>query len=300
MSTNLDFDRMAAAWLAVGPTELADRVLDAALDEVHVTHQRRALRVPWRTTSMSNPFRLAAAVIAVVAVGLVALNLPRSSGVGGPVTAPPTLSPAPSSTPSAAPTPAPTSRVTGAVQIGYGPVPADVLVTTAVFNPAFTFTAGTGWNLDAEGPTRAWFSHIGRSGFMIVEPAQVIEVGGGLTKAPADLVAWLRVRSDFELAASTAITLGGFDGTLLEGTVRPGAFANGGDAINIACSADRPCDFDNGDEFGIGKNDHFQFVVLSVRGSNLLLGISTSDGFWDAERPTLEAFLHSIKFPAAN
>ncbi|MEA2673857.1 MAG: hypothetical protein QOI92_1049 [Chloroflexota bacterium] len=31
MTTNSDFDRHASAWLADGPTELSDRVLDAAL-----------------------------------------------------------------------------------------------------------------------------------------------------------------------------------------------------------------------------------------------------------------------------
>ena len=49
-----DFDRLASTWLAEGPTELADRVLDAALSEVHSTHQRRAMRVPWRFPNMSN------------------------------------------------------------------------------------------------------------------------------------------------------------------------------------------------------------------------------------------------------
>jgi hypothetical protein len=67
-----DFDRLASAWLADGPTELVDRVLHAALREVHSTHQRRAPRVPWRFprrfTTMTSSLRLVAAAIAVVAV----------------------------------------------------------------------------------------------------------------------------------------------------------------------------------------------------------------------------------------
>ncbi len=98
MSTDRDFDRIAGAWLAEGPTELTDRVLDAALDEVHLTHQRHRLTVPWRIDPMSNPFRMAvAAVIAVVAVGLIALNLPGRGGVGA------TPSPSLTVTPSTAP-----------------------------------------------------------------------------------------------------------------------------------------------------------------------------------------------------
>ena len=307
MNDDRSFQRAVRDWLDDGSDRTPRSTIDAVLLAVRTTPQQRDLPVPWRNFQMSNPFRLAAAVIAVVAVGLVALNLPRITGIGGPTTAPPTPSQAPHGTPSAAPSarlsqaptasPAPTSRVSGSVQIGAGPVPADAMTTTTLFNPAFTFTAGSGWNLDAEGPTRAWFSHNGRSGFMIVQPAQVIEVGGSVAKAPTDLVAWLQARADLQLAAPTAITLGGFDGTLLEGSVRPGAFVNGGAAINIACSAERPCNFEYGDEFGVGRNDHFQFVVVSVRGSTLLLGIATGDGFWDDERPTLEAFLHSIEFP---
>jgi hypothetical protein len=73
MTTNADFDRHAAAWLADGPTELSDRVLDAALREVHLTRQWRRWPAPWRTLNMRFPLRLAAAVIVAAVVGYVAL-----------------------------------------------------------------------------------------------------------------------------------------------------------------------------------------------------------------------------------
>ena len=70
MTTDRDFDRIAMAWLADGPEELSDRVLDAVVDEIHVTRQRHALRLPWRFPSMTTPARVAAAaVIGVLAVG---------------------------------------------------------------------------------------------------------------------------------------------------------------------------------------------------------------------------------------
>jgi hypothetical protein len=72
MSTQTDFDRHAAAWLTDGPTELADRVLDAALREVHVTRQRPDLRLPWRFPKMSNLSSIGRAVL-VGAVLLVAI-----------------------------------------------------------------------------------------------------------------------------------------------------------------------------------------------------------------------------------
>ena len=49
MNGNTDFDRLAQAWLPDGPTEMPDRALQAALDEVHVTPQRR-FGAAWRTS----------------------------------------------------------------------------------------------------------------------------------------------------------------------------------------------------------------------------------------------------------
>ena len=39
--SDIDLDRTARLWLQDGPDQLADRVLEAALDEIHVTRQRR-------------------------------------------------------------------------------------------------------------------------------------------------------------------------------------------------------------------------------------------------------------------
>ncbi len=97
MNTMSDFDRRAAAWLADGPSELNDRVLDAALYEVHLTHQRRALRVPWRFPPMP-AFTRATGIAAVVLVavvgagGLIYVNSRAPSGPGG-ATTPPTAAP---------------------------------------------------------------------------------------------------------------------------------------------------------------------------------------------------------------
>ena len=91
MSTNaVDFDRIAAAWLADGPTELADRVLDAALEEVHLTHQRRRwFRAPWRTSTMTKFAGLAAAGVAVLAIGTFAVLIrPASDNQGDPPASP--------------------------------------------------------------------------------------------------------------------------------------------------------------------------------------------------------------------
>lgn len=86
MTTDRDLDRIAKAWLADGPEELSDRVIDAAVDQIHLTRQRRTVGVPWRLPTMTTPARVvAAAVIGVLVVGstLFILGRPGSSGVGG-------------------------------------------------------------------------------------------------------------------------------------------------------------------------------------------------------------------------
>lgn len=105
MSTRPDFDRHASDWLADGPTELADRVLDAALREVHLTRQRRRWSAPWRASLMS--LRLsAAALIAIIAVaGVVAFNMLGNGGVETRPTPLPTTLPSATSAPAAVPSP---------------------------------------------------------------------------------------------------------------------------------------------------------------------------------------------------
>jgi len=107
MNTTPDFDRHAAAWLADGPTELNDRVLDATLAEVHGMRQRRRPTAIWRLAWMSRPSSAAAAgAVAVILIAFVVLSfgVPPWGGIGGPAT------------PTASTTPSPTQAPSGAVQ----------------------------------------------------------------------------------------------------------------------------------------------------------------------------------------
>ena len=95
--TENDFDRTARTWLQDGPSQLSDRVLQAALDEIHVTRQRRAWWPARRFPSMGIAMRLAAvaAVLVVVVAGINYFS-PKDGGVG-----PPQVSPTPLPTPTA-------------------------------------------------------------------------------------------------------------------------------------------------------------------------------------------------------
>jgi hypothetical protein len=107
MNMNRDFDRLTSSWLAAGPTELNDRVLEAALDEVHLTKQRRPTTVPWRTPTLTTPQRLAAAIAIVAIAGIAGLNLFRGSDVAAPT-------PSPTTAPTASPTTSPSATAISA------------------------------------------------------------------------------------------------------------------------------------------------------------------------------------------
>jgi hypothetical protein len=98
MNANHEFDRIAQAWLAEGPEQLPDRVLDAVVEEIHQTRQGHARRVPWRDLRMNHVSRALAGIAAIAVVlvgGTILLRSGTSPGpIGGPSPSP--SSPAPS------------------------------------------------------------------------------------------------------------------------------------------------------------------------------------------------------------
>jgi WD40 repeat protein len=86
MTDKRELDRLLDAFFVEGTDELADRVIEAALDQIDHTQQRRALRMPRRFSTMNMPTRAAAAaVIGVLAVGsTLYLIRPGQPAVGTP------------------------------------------------------------------------------------------------------------------------------------------------------------------------------------------------------------------------
>jgi N-acetylneuraminic acid mutarotase len=86
MTDQRELDRVLDAFFLEGTDEVADRVIDSALDQIDHTQQRRALRMPRRFSTMNMLTRLAAAaVIGVLAVGGTLYLVQRGQpAVGGP------------------------------------------------------------------------------------------------------------------------------------------------------------------------------------------------------------------------
>jgi hypothetical protein len=145
MPTDRDMTRIVRSWIEEGATALPERVLDAVLDQVPATPQRRSWWPSRRSSDMNSILKVALAAAAVVVVALVGVNLvPRSSGPGG---APATVAPTPTITPSAsvAPSSVPSLPV-GRLEPGTYRIddPSDTAVP-------YTVTVPAGWSGRSDG-----------------------------------------------------------------------------------------------------------------------------------------------------
>jgi hypothetical protein len=149
MSTDRDTTRIVRSWLEEGPTVLPDRVLDAVLDQVPATRQRRALWPAWRLLPMNTPLRLAGGIAAVAVVAVLGFAL--LSGPGGLVGTGQTPGPSPTTRPTPVPSPTPIAvEVTGpSASLDPGTYvfsDAGKVDTTSVATGRFTFTVPAGWS----------------------------------------------------------------------------------------------------------------------------------------------------------
>ena len=97
MTRSIDplFDPRLADWLEEDDSKAPEQALDIVLASFPSIKQRRAVRVPWRTTSMSSTLRLglaAAVVVAAALGGIYFLGSRSNSSVAGPETPSPSVS----------------------------------------------------------------------------------------------------------------------------------------------------------------------------------------------------------------
>ena len=208
MTDQHELDRLLVAYFAEGSNELADRVIDAALDQIVHTRQRRPLRVPGRSPTMTMPFRLAtAAVIGVLAVaGAFYLLQPSQPAVGPPGPTPSaslgSSQATPTTAPSSATTPTETPAATAAVPSLTGPmgVGRQVHTATALADGRVLVAGGYGSNdvalasavlydpaTAAFDPTSALASPRGYQTATLLLDGRVLIAGGGAAVWPGSL-----------------------------------------------------------------------------------------------------------------
>ena len=299
MSMNADFDRIARTWLQDGPTAVSDRSLQAALDEVHLTRQRRFGAARRAILLNGNAYRFAAAGIAaaVIVVAIAAFTLGRPVGdVGGPPTATPSSVPTSSPTPTPIPTPISLSSMTSGAAGTYAvPVSFAVDGITVTLGPGWRFVEARDSFVDLTIPeadrTPAWLI------FNIVNEVYPDPCGapGVPTATPLgpsvdDLVAALTNLKGYDASPVTDVTIGGRPAKSFVLTDAADSTCEGGTLIGIA------------DTLSTNKQSIQRYVVLDVDGQRLLIGNVVLEGAAQEKAPdeyvsTIDAAIDTITFP---
>ena len=306
MNTISDFDRRAAAWLADGPTELNDRVLDAALREVHLTHQRRRWAAPRRIALMSLPLRAAAAIAALAVAGIVGLSVLGRPGIG-------TGSPAPSTSASvtSGPTLSPAPAATNGAYDWPGPLAAGSYTTKLIWiTPVtVTFTVPEGWeSRDVEVFTDP-VSRVNEVGgprgrslmFALVNNVYADPCAGTLADPPvaetvdalADALADL---PGVDATAPSPVTLAGYSGRYVEFTIREDAGCPLADFHLWQSRADwmRPDPHSGGPVFK-AERERYRVWVLDVDGVRYLIAAIYAADVTAADEAEIQAVIDSIE-----
>jgi hypothetical protein len=287
MTNRADFDRIARDWLAEGPAELSDRVLEAALEEVHLTRQRRVMHGPWRNRSMPNSIRIAIAAALVAAVGIAAFALiPRGgqNNVGAsPIPSPSGSSPAPSASPTAAgvvPLP-----LTGRADAG--------TYRTDAIDPPLTFTWETGLDIHLANPGIVVTAEAGLARYIVLANAVAVvdPATGDRQPLPADLVAWLEDHPGLDAGPAQPISIGGLEGQVIEGTLSEAAAFDSDGRLSLFGVSD-----ETSDTFPIAADQAFRIAVLTGSGGPVIVAITPRADLFDDFLPTAEAILATVEF----
>ena len=213
MSTDRDTTRIVRSWLQEGVTALPDRVLDAVLDELPTSPQRRTVWGPARglfRMNKASAFALGAAVVVFVAILGYRLLSPAGSSVGG-AAATPTQTASPMAWPALL-----GLDLAAGTYLSDGPAPVRTTITVpdgwiacGTGSAEFGVCAGPG---DARGVTVSIVDNVvsdpcDRSRALLDPP-----VGASVD----DLVSALSNLSGFEATDPIDITLDGFEGKELE------------------------------------------------------------------------------------
>lgn len=285
MTHERDIERILGHWLADGPTEVPDRVMDVFADRIARQPQRPAWRQTWRDANMHTSLRAAAVLAAVVILAFGAVYLwgsPSDSNIGGPAATP-------SPSPTASPTPAPSLKA----------------FTSSTFQPALRFEAPASWVFN---------DGVRTSGIEV--PTAPPDGGGsiGLMTAPfvgfadrdcsdrtpagvgtsiAEVVAALAGDPRLLATPPQAVTVGVRTGQTLDIRIASDwsgtcAWSDGMPAVLILSATD------TGPAFGLRGTERARLIFLDVEGSVVSLAISpadasTFDGFMVQAMPIVES-----------
>jgi hypothetical protein len=289
MSTERETARVVRSWLRTEEHESADRVLDAVLDRLDTTPQRRSTLAwaAWRVLPMSYPLRWGAAAVAAVAILIGAWFVYGNGGFG---TEAPTSSPAASRAVISSPTP---------VSSGSLPESGSVIPGSYTIADPFPVRLGieipsgwTMWSPGVEARTVALYKDSpdppsGQAlGFLIVDNvlADPCDSAAGLMEPPVgpepiDLAEALAAQTGTEATEPAPVEIGGFSGVYLD-------YRNTGDGECASMQRWPGRDALNG--------ERDQVWILDVDGTRVVIDAASFDGTSEEDLAEMRAIVESM------
>jgi hypothetical protein len=288
VSADREVTRIVRSWLEEGVTTLPDRVLDAVLDQVPATRQRRAWWPAWRLPQLNTPIRIAVAAAAVVVLALIGVNLvPRTGGVGG--VGGPHSTPVPTATPAPTPSPTPAPTLPPSGQLAPGTYRADFI----------TYTLPAGWNsfqgwgvnkLGANPPNGIGITPWQQIATVYKDPCHWQTTTASVGPTVDDLVVALVAQKRGPTVTPVDVTIDGYRGKQIDLMVPLDvklAACNGGEYKSWTDVS--------GDRYNQGPGQHDLLDILDVNGRTLVINRSYYPANTAADRAELQAIVDSIK-----
>jgi hypothetical protein len=280
MSTDRDTTRIVRSWLRTDEYESADRVLDAVLDQLDTTPQRRVTWWPVRRfPEMNTTVRIALAAAAIFIVAIVGTSILMSGeNVGGP---------------GGTPGPSPTSTSTPQ-PLGNGPLDSGTVVASPHDSITVYFTVPEGWEGFSETCILPVTGTTAPDGMGIC----FLEVIGGLYSDPChpssqadipigpsvdEFANALTEQTAYEATTPTDVTLGGYPGKRVD--------------LQLPTDVDSCGEFYpwNGSIYAQGPDNQWQVWILDVDGTRFVIVSSFFPGTTAEDRAEQQAIVDSMR-----
>ena len=292
MTTERETLRIIGSWMEDGRTRLPDHVLDAVLDQLPSTPQRRPGWSARRITHMNALAKYAIAAAAVVVVAIVGLNLVGGSGSG--------IGTQPSPTPTATPRSDPNGDLQPGSYVARPFSPPDDGLTVTYTVPEGWFGFGSNALIPAgdpgtNGPGGIAFQFIDVT-TINSDPCEWSGTAGDVSVGPGvvDLVEALREQTAYEVSEPIDVTIGGYSGKRVDIVMPTEPFA-GQDEQAPGCDDDvfRLWQ-DGGGIYAQGPANRWQTNILDVGGTRLIIVVQDFPGTSPEDRAELDAIVDSF------
>ena len=297
------FDPRIADWLEDDPDRAPSIVLETVVAAFPSIPQRRSWRSRWRTSPMPR-FALAAAALALLAIGVVAILARPISGPGNP-TAPPSSVPSapPSSVPSApatsaASTPSPTPTPLTISPSDVGRTLQGGTYTVSEFATPFSVTLPDGWSAEAFSRNRLelWSSDPGNVNVAMIVLNQVYadpcntDAGPTALAAGVDnLVGALSDMAGVQIDEVTDTDVGGAPAKTF--TFRAPSCSTGSQPVIGRLESPTDCAIPRCLEITMFGGESDIFWVVDAGGTTVLIAVTNTAAILQEAQPVVDSLL---------